>query len=45
MESEDSRQTRDILRALPLFRHFDDAALAELAPFLPSTFKFHNSFS
>ena len=30
MESEDSRQTRDILRALPLFRHFDDAALAEL---------------
>ena len=30
MNSEDARQTRDILRALPLFRHLDDAALAEL---------------
>ncbi len=30
MSSEDSRQTHDILRSLPLFRHLDDAALAEL---------------
>ena len=30
MNSEDSNQTREILRALPLFRHLDDAALAEL---------------
>jgi NTE family protein len=30
MNIEDARQTRDILRALPLFRHLDDAALAEL---------------
>ena len=30
MNLEDARQTRDILRALPLFRHLDDAALAEL---------------
>lgn len=30
MDSVDSSQTREILRALPLFRHLDDAALAEL---------------
>ncbi|SFN29285.1 NTE family protein [Dokdonella immobilis] len=30
MDSVDTSQTRDILRALPLFRHLDDAALAEL---------------
>ena len=30
MDSEDAIQTREILRALPLFRHLDDAALAEL---------------
>ncbi|MEO7014364.1 MAG: patatin-like phospholipase family protein [Dokdonella sp.] len=30
MNSEDARQTLDILRALPLFRQLDDAALAEL---------------
>jgi NTE family protein len=30
MDSVDASQTLDILRALPLFRHLDDAALAEL---------------
>lgn len=30
MDSEELSQTRDILRALPLFRQLDDAALAEL---------------
>ncbi len=30
MDSVESSQTRDILRALPLFRHLDDAALNEL---------------
>lgn len=30
MDSVDSSQTRDILKALPLFQHLDDAALSEL---------------
>ena len=30
MDSVDANQTRDILRALPLFQHLNDAALAEL---------------
>ena len=30
MDSVDAHQTRDILRALPLFQHLNDAALAEL---------------
>ncbi len=30
MDSEDAKQTCEILRALPLFRHLDDEALAEL---------------
>ena len=31
MNSEDSRKTHEILRSLPLFRHLDDVALAELS--------------